>query len=77
MPTAELEDILVTLEFQLLRRELDYIRIRHMGEKLPSVHILGDFSFKDTGWPEDLANRVQREVSRKHRYWLTLWMVMA
>ena len=41
-------------EFQLLREQLDYIRTDHKGKKLPSVHVLGDFNFKDIGWPDRL-----------------------
>ena len=39
-------------EFQLFREQLDYIRTHHKGKKLPSVHVLGDFNFKDTDWPD-------------------------
>ena len=39
-------------EFQLFREQLDYIRTRHKGKKLLSVHILGDFNFKDIDWPD-------------------------
>ena len=38
-------------EFQLFREQLDYIRTHHKGKKLPSVHVLGDFNFKDINWP--------------------------
>ena len=38
-------------EFQLFREQLDYIRTHHKGKKLPSVHVLGDFNFKDIDWP--------------------------
>ena len=31
------------------------IRIHHKGKKLPSVHVLGDFNFKDTDWPDRLS----------------------
>ena len=41
-------------EFQLVREQLDYIRTHHKGKKLPSVHVLGDFNFKDIDWPERL-----------------------
>ena len=34
-------------EFQLFREQLDDIRTHHKGKKLPSVHVLGDFNFKD------------------------------
>ena len=39
-------------EFQLFREQLDYIRTHHKGEKLPSVHVLGDLNFKDIDWPD-------------------------
>ena len=43
-------------EFQLFFREqLDYIRTHHKGKKLPSVHVLGDFNFKDIDWPDRLS----------------------
>ena len=36
-----------------------YTRIRarthHKGKKLPSVHVLGDFNFKDIDWPDRLS----------------------
>ena len=41
-------------EFQLFRDQLDHIRIKHKGNKLPSVHVLGDFNFKDIAWPDRL-----------------------
>ena len=42
-------------EFQLFREPLDYSRTHHKGKKLPSVHILGDFNFKDIYWPDRLS----------------------
>ena len=41
-------------EFQLFREQLDYIWTRHKGKKLPSVHVLGDFNFKNIDWPDRL-----------------------
>ena len=41
-------------EFQLFTEQLDYIRTHHMGKKLPSAHVLGDFNFKDIDWPDRL-----------------------
>ena len=35
-------------DFQLFRDQLDHIR------KLPSVHVLGDFNFRDIDWPDRL-----------------------
>ena len=40
-------------EFHLFREQLDYIRTHHKGKKL--VHVLGDFNFKDTDWPDRLS----------------------
>ena len=42
-------------EFQLFREQLDYIRTHHKGKKLPSVHVLGDFNFKDIDWSDRLS----------------------
>ena len=42
-------------EFHLFREQLDYIRTHHKGKKLPSVHFLGDFNFKDIDWPDSLS----------------------
>ena len=41
-------------DFQLFRDQLDYIRKQHKCNKLPSVHVLGDFNFKDIDWPDRL-----------------------
>ena len=41
-------------DFQLFRDQLDQIRNKHKGNKLPSVHVLGDFNFKDIAWPARL-----------------------
>ena len=37
-------------EFQLFREQLVY-----NGKKLPSVHVLGYFKFKDIDWPDRLS----------------------
>ena len=42
-------------EFHLFREQLDYIRTHHKGKQLPSVHVLGDFNFKDIDWPDRLS----------------------
>ena len=39
-------------EFQLFRDQLDHTRTKHKGNKLPSVHMPGDFKFKDIAWPD-------------------------
>ena len=49
-------------EFQLFREQLDYIRTHHKGKKLPSVHVLGDFNFKDIDWPDRLSLRKLRSI---------------
>ena len=41
-------------DFQLFRDQLDHIRNQHKGKKLPSVHVLGDFNFRDIDWPDRL-----------------------
>ena len=41
-------------DFQLFRDQLNHIRNRHKGNKFPSVHVLGDISFKDIDWPNRL-----------------------
>ena len=38
----------------MFRDQLDHIRTKHKGNKLPSVHVLGDFNFKDIAWPDRL-----------------------
>ena len=42
-------------EFHLFREQLDNIWTHHMGKKLPSIHVLGDFNFKDIDWPDRLS----------------------
>ena len=54
-------------ELQLFREQLDHIRTHHKGKKLPSVHFLGDFNFKNIDW-SDLVNLVQSKVSRRDKY---------
>ena len=41
-------------DFHLFGDQLDQIRNKHTGNKLPSVHVLGDFNFKDIAWPDRL-----------------------
>ena len=41
-------------DFQMFRDQLDYTRNQHKGKKLPSVHVLGDFNFRDIDWPDKL-----------------------
>ena len=40
--------------FQLFGDQLNQIRNKHKGNKLPSVYVLGDFNFKDIAWPDRL-----------------------
>ena len=41
-------------DFQLFRDQLDHIRNQHKGKKLPSIHVLGDFNFRDIDWLDRL-----------------------
>ena len=41
-------------DFHLFGDQLDQIRNKHKGNKLPLVHVLGDFNFKDIAWPDRL-----------------------
>ena len=41
-------------DFQLFRDQLDHIRNQHKVKKLPSVHVLGDFNFRDIDSPDRL-----------------------
>ena len=41
-------------DYQLFRDQLDQTRSKQKGNKLPSVHVLGDFNFKDIAWPDRL-----------------------
>ena len=43
-------------EFQLFTDQLFHIRTKHKGNKLPSVHLLWDFNFKDIAW-QDRINK--------------------
>ena len=63
-------------DFQLFRDQLDQIGNKHKGNKLPSVHVLGDFNFKDIAWPDPLIDimndhgleqLVQSQLERKTR----------
>ena len=43
-------------DFQLFRDQLDCIKSQHKGvPKLPSVHVLGDFNFRELIWPDRLS----------------------
>ena len=41
-------------DFQLFRDQLDQMKNKHKGNKLPVVHVLVDFNFKDIAWPDRL-----------------------
>ena len=41
-------------DFHLFGGQLDQIRNKNKGNKLPPVHVLGDFNFKDIAWPDRL-----------------------
>ena len=58
-------------DFQLFRDLLDHIRNQHKGNKLPSVHVIGEFNFKDIDWPDRL-NKSGAALSQSE----TLWMIM-
>ena len=42
-------------DFQLLRDQLDHIKSQYKGKQLPSVHVLGDFNFREIAWPARLS----------------------
>ena len=48
-PDEKLEDF-----DRLFREQLDKIRNKHKGSKPPSVHVLGDFNFRNIVWPDRL-----------------------
>ena len=58
-------------EFQLLREQFDYIRTHLKGKTLPSVHILGDFNFKDIDWPDRPISISGSTLSQSERQILT------
>ena len=41
-------------DFQLFRDQLDHIRNQHKSKKLPSVHVLGNFNFREIDWSDRL-----------------------
>ena len=55
-------------DFQLFHDQLDQIRNEHKGNKLPSVHVLGDF--KDIAWPDRL-NKSGSMLNQSERQMLT------
>ena len=42
-------------EFHPFREQPDYIRTHHKSKKLPSVHVVENFNFKDIHWPDRLS----------------------
>ena len=43
-------------DFHLFGDQLDQIRNKHKGNQLPSIHVLGNFNFKDIAWPDRLKS---------------------
>ena len=41
-------------DFQLFRNQLECIKSQSRDSKLPLVHVLGDFNFRDIVWPDRL-----------------------
>ena len=41
-------------DFQFFRNQLEYIKSQSRRSKLPSVHVLGDFNFREIVWPDRL-----------------------
>ena len=41
-------------DFQLFRDQLYHIRNQRKGRKIPLIHILGYFKYKDIAWPDRL-----------------------
>ena len=41
-------------ELELFKNQLEKIKMLHKGNKPPSVHVLGDFNFRDIVWPDRL-----------------------
>ena len=54
-PTFFLMNVFIALKGSHFWFLFDYIRTHHKGKKLPSVHVLGDFNFKDIVWPDRLS----------------------
>ena len=48
-------------DFQLFRDQLDHIKSQHKGKELPSVHVLGDFNFREIVWPARLSKSGSRQ----------------
>ena len=57
-------------DFRLFRDQLDQIRNKHKGNKLPAVHVLEDFNFKDIAWPDRL-NKSGSMLSKSEGQMLT------
>ena len=52
---GRISDLIVSVPDHCLSFYFDYIRTHHKGKNLPSVHVLGDFNFKDIDWPDRLS----------------------
>ena len=44
----------LTSEINFLRSQLQKIKCMHKGNEPPSVHVLGDFNFREIVWPDRL-----------------------
>ena len=38
----------------IISNQLEYVKSQSKGGKLPSVHVLGDFNFREIVWPDRL-----------------------
>ena len=56
-------------DFQLFRDQLGHIRNQHKSIKLPSIHVLGDFNFRDIDWPDRLNKSGSAWVSQRNKCW--------
>ena len=63
-------------DFQLYRDQLDNVKPQHKDRKLPSVHVLADFNFREIVWHARLS-KSGTMLSPKDKCYLTLWMIMA
>ena len=56
--------------FQLFRDQFDHIRNQHKRKKLPSIHVLEEFNFRDVDWPDRL-NKSGSALSQSEGQMLT------
>ena len=50
-------------DFQFFQNQLEYIKSQSRGSKLLSVHVLGDFDFREIVWPDSL-NKNKTKLSQ-------------